>query len=261
MYVSVIKYDYQINEGCLEELSVVKTMEIERIYNPHVSVDCAVFGFDGTNLQILLAERKLDGLCGLYNDKKLPGSIILADENLDEAANRILKEYTGLSDIYLKQFQAFGNPNRSTALDIMWLEKTAKHTIARIVTVGYLALIKIDDKIKLAQDTDTSVVWLDVNELPDIQIAFDHREIIASALDNIRRTFKFEPHLMFELLPKKFTMSQLRTLYDRIYQTRSDVRNFQKKMMQLNGLVMLDETETGVPHRAARYFTYKKRGV
>ena len=173
-------------------------MEIERIYNPHVSVDCAVFGFDGTNLQILLAERKLDGLCGLYNDKKLPGSIILADENLDEAANRILKEYTGLSDIYLKQFQAFGNPNRSTALDIMWLEKTAKHTIARIVTVGYLALIKIDDKIKLAQDTDTSVVWLDVNELPDIQIAFDHREIIASALDNIRRTFKFEPHLMFE---------------------------------------------------------------
>ena len=79
MYVSVIKYDYQINEGCLEELSVVKTMEIERIYNPHVSVDCAVFGFDGTNLQLLLAGRKLDGLCGVYNDKKLTGSIILPE--------------------------------------------------------------------------------------------------------------------------------------------------------------------------------------
>lgn len=239
--------------------SLFSRMENQRIYNPHVSVDCAVFGFDGTNLQILLAERKLDGLCGLYNDKKLPGSIILEDENLDEAANRILTEYTGLTDIYLKQFQAFGNPNRSTALDIMWLEQSAKHAIARIVTVGYLALIKIDHKVQVVSDT-TSLIWMDINELPNIHIAFDHREIINSALENIRRTLKHEPHLMFELLPKKFTMSQLRTLYDKIYQTRSDVRNFQKKMMQLNGLVMLDETETGVAHRAARYFTYKKRG-
>ena len=234
-------------------------MENQRIYNPHVSVDCAVFGFDGTNLQILLAERKLDGLCGLYNDKKLPGSIILEDENLDEAANRILKEYTGLTDIYLKQFQAFGNPNRSTALDIMWLEQSAKHAIARIVTIGYLALIKIDHNVKVISD-NTSLIWLDINELPDIHIAFDHREIINSALENIRRTLKHDPSLMFELLPKKFTMSQLRTLYDKIYQTRSDVRNFQKKMMQLSGLIMLDETEIGVAHRAARYFTFKKRG-
>ena len=234
-------------------------MENQRIYNPHVSVDCAVFGFDGTNLQILLAERKLDGLCGLYNDKKLPGSIILEDENLDEAANRILKEYTGLTDIYLKQFQAFGNPNRSTALDIMWLEQSAKHAIARIVTIGYLALIKIDHNVKVISD-NTSLIWLDINELPDIHIAFDHREIINSALENIRRTLKHDPSLMFELLPKKFTMSQLRTLYDKIYQTRSDVRNFQKKMMQLSGVIMLDETEIGVAHRAARYFTFKKRG-
>lgn len=233
-------------------------------YNPEISVDCVVFGFDGENLKVLLVERKNMADLHLpdeiaYNYRKLPGSIIKENEDLDTAAYRILEEYTGLTNIYLHQFKAFGKPNRSSVADEPWLEKTHRLQISRLVTVAYLALIKLNTRIKHASGKKTSVVWMNIEEYTQERLAFDHKEIIAEALDNIRRTLKFEPELMFELLPKKFTMSQLRTVHDTIYQKRSDVRNFQKRMMQMEGISVLAETEVGVPHRAARYFTYNKR--
>ena len=234
-------------------------MPNENIYNPHVSVDCVVFGFDGEKLKVLLIERSIDEQNELYNDKKLPGSIILNDENLDDAASRVLNELTGLKNIYLNQFKSFGNPNRTyNPRDILWLENTTHLKIGRIVTVAYVALIKIDRKIVFNTE-DTSANWYDVNEINNMQLAFDHNQIIEDGLQHIRHRLDVEPHLLFELLPRKFTISQLQILHDVVHQTRSDVRNFQKKVAQMSNLVMLDEVEEGVPHRAARLYKYKKK--
>ena len=237
-------------------------MNKEELYKPEISVDCVVFGFDGNKLKVLLVQRndhvleeELEG----FNNRKLPGSIILPHEDLDSAAYRILEEYTGLTNIYLHQFKAFGNPKRSSDADEPWMEKVKRLNISRLVTVGYVALIKINNRVKQQSSQKGQTIWLDIEEYRKENLAFDHKDIIAAALENIRHTLKFEPYLMFELLPKKFTMTQLRNLHDTIYQKKSDVRNFQKRMMQLEGISALAETEIGVPHRAASYFTYTKR--
>jgi len=233
-------------------------MSNENLYNPHVSVDCVVFGFDGEQLKVLLIERTINELNELYNDKKLPGSIILNDEDLDDAASRVLNELTGLKNIYLSQFRSFGGPSRTNnPRDILWLENTTQLKIGRIVTVAYVALIKIDRKIQVKNE-DTQANWYNLNEVAAMNLAFDHAEIIKKGLEYIRHNFDIEPHLLFELLPRKFTISQLRNLYDTVHQTNSDVRNFQKKVAQWPYIIALDEMEEGVPHRAARLYKYKK---
>jgi len=228
------------------------------IYNPHVSVDCVVFGFDGEKLKVLLIERTIKEQNEQYNDKKLPGSIILNDEDLDDAASRVLNELTGLKNIYLSQFRSFGGPERTKdPRDVLWLENTMQLKIGRIVTVAYVALIKINRKLQVLKD-NTQVNWYDLNELAGMHLAFDHAEIIRKGLEYIRHNLDIEPHLLFELLPRKFSISQLRALYDTVHETRSDVRNFQKKVAQWPYVVALDEMEEGVPHRAARLYKYKK---
>lgn len=230
-----------------------------RPYNPYVSIDCVVFGFDGKKLKVLLIKRHIEENTGAYNDKKLPGSIIYMDEDLDDAATRVLAELTGLKNIPLSQFQSFGDPKRtSNPRDILWLERTMKTKIERIVTVGYVALIKINRRITL-DSKDTTAEWHDVDEVKNMNLAMDHNLIVQKGLDHIKHWLNLEPHLMFKLLPRKFTLSQLRLLYDEINQKKSDVRNFQKKVSQWVNLVMLDEFETGVPHRAARLYKYKNK--
>lgn len=232
-----------------------------RPYNPYVSIDCVVFGFDGKDLKVLLIKRHIEENTGEYNDKKLPGSIIYMDEDLDDAASRVLAELTGLKNITLSQFQSFGNPKRtSNPRDILWLERTMKTKIERIVTVGYVALIKINRKITL-DSKDTTAEWYDVDEVKNMNLAMDHNLIVQKGLDHIKHWLTVEPHLMFKLLPQKFTLSQLRLLYDEINQTKSDVRNFQKKISQWINLVTLDEFETGVPHRAARLYKYQNKNI
>jgi 8-oxo-dGTP diphosphatase len=236
----------------------ISKMSNETIYNPHVSVDCVIFGFDGEKLKILLIERNITDQNEPYNDKKLPGSIILTNEDLDEAATRVLSELTGLKNIYLSQFKSFGNPNRTkNPRDIFWLENTLQLKIGRIVTVAYVALVKIDRKIQVKKD-NTQACWFDVKDIADMNLAFDHAEIIDKGLEHIRHRMDIEPHLIFELLPRKFTITQLQTLYDTVHQTHSDVRNFRKKVAQWSYVVPLNELEEGVPHRAARLYKYKK---
>lgn len=121
--------------------------------------------------------------------------------------------------------------------------------IGRIVTVAYVALIKIDRKIQVKSD-NTQANWYNLNEVSTMNLAFDHAEII-KGLEYIRHNFDIEPHLLFELLPRKFTISQLRSLYNTVHQTKSDVRNFQKKVAQLLSWFALDRLE-GVPHRGCK---------
>ena len=234
-------------------------MSETRPYNPYVSIDCVVFGFDGKNLKVLLIKRHIDENTGEYNDVKLPGSIIYMDEDLDEAAIRVLAELTGLKNIPLSQFYSFGNPLRTgNPRDILWLERTMKTKIERIVTIGYVALIKINRKITL-NSKNTSAEWYDVDEVQNMNLAMDHNLIVQKGLDHIKHWLTVEPHLMFKLLPHKFTLSQLRLLYDEINRTKSDVRNFQKKINQWHNLVVLDEFEKEVPHRAGRLYKYQKK--
>lgn len=231
----------------------------EQVYNPHVSVDCVVFGFDGERLKVLLLERNITEQNTAFNDKKLPGSIILEEEDLDDAATRILTELTGMKNIYLSQFQSFGNPARTgNPRDILWLENTTQLKIGRIVTVAYVALIKIDRKLSFASEV-SKAKWYDVDLVKDMNLAFDHKDIILKGLDHIRRNTDLDPQALFELLPRKFTISQLRTLYDMVHQTRSDVRNFQKKVVQWPFVVMLNETEKNVAHRAARLYKFDRK--
>jgi hypothetical protein len=229
-------------------------------YNPHISVDCSVFGFDGKQLKVLLIERNIGGDNGdSFSDKKLPGSIIYEDEDLDTAAVRILHELTGLKNIYLSQFRCFGDPKRtSNPRDKNWLERTTKMQIGRIVTVGYVALIKISRKI-IFQSENTTARWYDVKMLPSMALAFDHNLIACEALAHIRRQVMLEPHILFELLPQKFTMTQLRNLSDIVLGTKSDVRNFQKKMLQVEGLEQLDEVQKNVPYRAPKLYRFDKK--
>lgn len=228
-------------------------------YNPHVSVDCVVFGFDGEKLKILLIERIIKDLEGNFSDKKLPGSIIYEKEDLDTAASRILNELTGLKNIFLSQFHSFGDPERaSNPRDKNWLERTTHTKIGRIVTVGYVALIKISRKI-IFESENTTARWYDVNSLSKMKLAFDHNQIADEALKHIRHRVMLEPYMLFELLPKKFTMTQLRNLYDIILETKSDVRNFQKKMRQIEGLEQLDEVQKDVPYRAPRLYRFDKK--
>ena len=231
--------------------------KISYTYNPHVSVDCVVFGFDGGKLKILLIERTIEEQN--FSDKKLPGSIIFEEEDLDEAASRILNELTGLKNIYLSQFRCFGNPNRTKDVrDRNWLERLTRMKIGRIVTVGYVALIKISRKI-IFESENTAANWYDIDSLKSFQLAFDHNEIADTALEYIRHKVKSEPLMLFELLPQKFTMTQLRNLYDSIMGTTSDVRNFKKKIMQMEGLEQLDEVQKDVPYRAPRLYRFDKR--
>jgi 8-oxo-dGTP diphosphatase len=232
---------------------------MDAIYNPHVSVDCVVFGFDGERLKVLLIERSIAENHQLYNDKKLPGSIILADEDLDDAASRVLNELTGLKNIYLSQFRSFGGPGRTkNPRDILWLENTMQMKIGRIVTVAYVALIKIDRKIQITRD-NTRANWVDLADVQAMNLAFDHREIIVRGLEHIRHQVELEPHLLFELLPKKFTLTQLQLLYDTVHQLNSDVRNFRKKVALWPWVVALDEVEEGVAHRAARLYKFDRK--
>ena len=226
---------------------------------PYVSIDCVIFGFDGEELKILLIERNISNAEKGLSDKKLPGSIIFEDEDLDDAAYRILNDLTGLKNIYLTQFRSFGDPERANKpRDKQWLERTTQLKIGRLVTVAYVALIKINRKI-IFQSENTTARWYDLTSLSEMQLAFDHNQIATEALKFIRNKIQYESHTLFELLPNKFTMTQLRNLYDTILETKSDVRNFQKKMLQVEGLEKLDEVQKDVPYRAPRLYRYNKK--
>ena len=231
----------------------------EQNINLHVSVDCVLIGFDGENIRVLLVKQLGKNIEGDLNDKKLPGSLIYDDEDLDEAAVRVLNELTGLKNVKMIQFKAYGSKNRThNPKDVIWLERFHRldhKKIDRIVTVAYIALVKIEKQFeKLSTIYDAR--WVPVEEVKNL--AFDHLQIMKDALAYIRHYVEMTPAMLFELLPKKFTASQLRTLYGLVYDKKLDVRNFHKKIMQLRYVVPLDEKEEGVSHRAARYYKFDK---
>lgn len=223
----------------------------------NISVDCVVFGFDFNQLTVLLVERKLeDEKTGkiLIDDWTLTGYHIFEDEDFDTAATRILKGLSGLDNIYLEQFYAFGGIERvNSPKDKLWLANQHEGFSNRIVTIGYFSLI--DNTIVTLSHNDRNVKWFPVDELPEL--GFDHKKILDKALEKLRAKLSSEP-IGFELLPEKFTISQLQRLYEVILGTKFDRRNFRKKVLQMKYVIPLDEKQKGVKHKPAQLFIFSK---
>jgi 8-oxo-dGTP diphosphatase len=226
-----------------------------------ISVDCVVFGFDEKKLKVLLIEQKQPG-----TDKKvshlqsaLPGDLVQDDESLDDAALRVLKELTSLQGIYLKQFYAFGDPMRVKNLkDQEWLRTFRAHPERRVITVGYYSLVSLDDYKPKASSFAGKTRWFDVYEIPEL--AFDHNNVVDQALDMLRHEL-IADNIGFELLPEKFTLSQLQHLYEIVLDKKLDKRNFRKNILKIDSLKPLDEKQQGVLHKPAQLYKFQKKKV
>ncbi|HNV66701.1 MAG TPA: NUDIX domain-containing protein [Bacteroidales bacterium] len=226
---------------------------------PNISVDCVVFGFDFEKLNVLLVKREMiDEKSGkaLISDHTLAGYHIYDDEDLDSAAARILKGLTGLDNIFLEQFGAFGQLDRvSSPKDKMWLEYINQGFADRIVTVGYLALIDNTKVTLTLKDRDVS--WFPVSMIAEMEMAFDHKFLFYRALEALQRKVKVEP-IAFELLPDYFTLSQLQKLYEALLGTSFDKRNFRKKVAQMHYVIPLKKKQQGVPHKPAQFYLFSR---
>ncbi len=218
--------------------------------NPNVSVDCVIFGFDFDKLNVLVINRsEKEGI-----QWALPGNLIYDAEHLDEAANRVLEELTGLKKIYLEQIGAFGDPNRiSKESDRSWLQSIRAQPEARVITVAYFSLVKMEDYQPQPSSFATSAEWIPVNEIPEL--AFDHFEILQAAKARLKQMIKIRP-IGFNLLPEKFTLSQLHKLYEAILDKPLDKRNFRRKIQKLKIVYSLKEKQSGVPHKPSQLFSF-----
>jgi 8-oxo-dGTP diphosphatase len=208
---------------------------------PALSVDCVVFGFElaqnaAPTLKLLLIQRGLPPFAG---DWALPGGFVRLGERLEETARRELGEETGLTQIFLEQLYTFAQPERDPR--------------GRVVTVAYYALVNLErDTLKAATDA-RAVDWFNLSHRP--HLAFDHDQIVAVALQRLRNKIRYEP-IGFELLPPKFSLSQLQQLYEAILEQPLDKRNFRKKILNMDLLQALEEWQQEVAHRAARLYQF-----
>lgn len=225
---------------------------------PNVSVDSVVFGFDSVNLNILLVERSIAYNGIMYHDWKFPGDLIRKDEDLDTSSKRILKELTGLDNIYMKQLKAFGALDRLTkrTYDMAWLV-SIDHPEDRVITIPYYALINLNRNGNNPGVLNQNARWVPVDEAKKYSLAFDHLEILEFALENLRNELRTKP-LAFELLPEKFSLSQLQKIYEVIFGTTLDKRNFRKKIANLSYIVPLNEKENDVSHRPAKLYMFSR---
>ena len=191
--------------------------------NPNISVDCVVFGFDGQNLNVLLIEQKDVGQMRRF---ALPGDHLDEDEDLDTAAQRVLKEITSLSGLYLRQSGAFGDPDRVKNIkDLPWLQSNRSNPEARVITIAYYALVKMEDFNPSASSFAERVFWQGVHNIPEL--AFDHSKIVKTALSTLRQEVS-ELRVGHELLPEKFTLTQVQSLHESILNSSFDKRKFRK---------------------------------
>lgn len=217
----------------IKTLQVIQS-EVENTNRIALSVDCIIFGFDESKLKVLLIRSDLKKYSGKWS---LLGDLVFPSEDLDAAAYRILKQRTGLSDVYLEQVNTFGKVNR--------------HPAGRVVTVAYCSLINVQHhKLNIL---DNELHWHDIKNVTDL--AFDHQQIFDTCLKQLQKRVQEHP-LGFNLLPKKFSLRDLQNLYEAILDVKMDRRNFRKKFFSMDFLIDLDEMEQDVPHRPGKLYKF-----
>ncbi len=204
--------------------------------HPAVTTDCVIFGFDGSELQVLLIERGIEPFKGKW---AFPGGFLNMTETAEEGALRELKEETGLENAYIEQFNTYSDPGRDPR--------------ERVITIAHYALVRIQE-VKGGDDA-AKAQWFPIDKVP--QLAFDHDKILHDAMKKLRERIHFEP-IGFELLPGKFTMKDLQMLYESILDVKFDRRNFAKKMMHYELLNLLDETAHPTAKRDALLYSFNK---
>ena len=201
-----------------------------------LTVDCVVFGFDEGELKVLLIERGLEPFKGRW---ALPGGFVRVEETLDAAARRELQEEAGLTNIFMEQLYTFGEVDRDPR--------------ERVVSVAYYALVKLSEHEAKAATDAANAKWFPVSKAP--KLAFDHRDILDTALARLKAKVRYQP-IGFELLPPRFTLSQLQHLYETVLDAKLDKRNFRKKVLGFNLLVPLKEKQQAGRQRPAQLFRF-----
>lgn len=224
----------------------------------NVSVDCVIFGFDNEEkkLKVLLIEKKVNPYDQENIEKQiaLPGDLIRLEEDIDTSAKRVLYSLTKLNEVFLRQFKTFGDPKRvQSSKDQEWLKNFRQEPNERVITIGYVSLVRMEDYIPSPSYFADKVTWVDVREIP--LLAFDHNHIVESGLDFLRHELNHE--LTSELLPRKFTLSQLQELHEIVLNQKFDKRNFRKRAINKGQLEETDEKQKGVSHKPAKLYTFK----
>lgn len=194
---------------------------------PSVTVDAVVFGVDNVGLKLLTIERAGSPFKGR---RALPGGFVQMNESLDKAVLRELREETGMTPAYMEQLCTFGRPDRDPR--------------GRVISIAYMALIRSSDHTVKAASDAKDARWEPVDYLPDF--AFDHREIVDYALRRLRAKVRYAP-IGFDLLPKEFTLSELKALYEKLLQRTLDKRNFLKKILGTGLLLKTGNTANTNP--------------
>ena len=230
-----------------KEIIINNSKKAYEIYVPHISVDTVIFGFNGDQLKVLLLKMK-------FNQQWfLPGGYMKKEENLESAAIRILRERTQLDKIFLQEFAVFSELNRSEETfkdfpDDLWHKK-------RFIYVGYYALVNHKDVSPIGDELSESCDWIILDELESQNITMDHKQIIEKALNTLREQISYKP-IGLNLLPEKFTLSELQKLYEAILGRTLNRGNFYRKIKNIGILKKLDEKRKGGAHKAPDLYTF-----
>lgn len=210
-------------------------IDFNNFFSYSFSIDCVIFGFKNGQVNVLMIKRSMEPF---LNHWAIPGDLVYPDEDLPDAATRILTELTNISDLDLHQAQTFGKPNR--------------HPKGRVITTAYFSLVRIENFQIEASSFAEEVKWVPIHEVPNL--AFDHNLILNSTYDLLKQKLSHEP-ICFDLLPEKFTLNQMQQLFEYANESEMDKANFRKKIRPIP-LISLDEKQQNVKHRPAKLFSF-----
>lgn len=203
-----------------------------------VAVDCIVFGVEGNQLKLLIFKREVEPHAGEWS---LLGSFVKPDEDVSAAAKRVLKELTNLKDIYMEQLRCYGNINRDSG--------------GRVISIAYWSLIKADQDLHELGIKNHIAKWVPFNEVPNLVL--DHSQMVNDAIEHLREKARFHP-VGFELLPKEFTIPQLLKVYEAIFSRSIDDRNFRKKLLNSNLLILLPKKDKSTSKKGSYLYKFNQ---
>ncbi len=228
----------------------------EQGYIQQVSIDCVIFGYQDQQLKVLIPKLLFRG-----DFWALPSGFVYQDEDIDDAARRILQDRTGIKEVWLEQFQVTGTANRNSRAFVdqllelnpdlfsRWQTRRQEHEwfTRRFISIGYYALVDINQVVPQKHEIDACIEWHTIRDIPPM--IMDHNQLVSKALETLRLTLD-QKLSAFSLLPEAFTMKDVQALYETIYQTTFARNNFQKRILHLNALERLEKKFTGAANKA-----------